>query len=70
MKLRPNQHHQRGSTLIAAFSSWFDLTVLLALGPEPTWHGSIHGGVTGHFLHGVAPSAATSTSVCSSYWNI
>ncbi len=37
--------------------------VLPALGPEPTRHGSIHGGVAGHFLHGVAPSAATSTSV-------
>ena len=33
------------------------------LGPEPTRRGSIHGGVAGHFLHGVAPSAATSTSV-------
>ena len=37
--------------------------VLPALGPEPTQHGSIHGGVAGHFLHGVAPTAATSTSV-------
>src|SRR5215216_3717269 len=37
--------------------------VLPALGPEPTWRGSIHGGVAGHFLHGVAPSVATSTSV-------
>ena len=37
--------------------------VLPALGPEPTRRGSIHGGVAGHFLHGVAPSAATSTSV-------
>ena len=27
--------------------------MLPALGPEPTWHGSIHGGVAGHFLHGV-----------------
>ena len=63
MKLRPNRRHQRGCTLIAAFSSRFDLTVLPALGPKPTRHGSIHGGVAGHFLHGVAPSAATSTSV-------
>ena len=37
--------------------------VLLALGPKPTRRESIHSGVTGHFLHGVAPSAATSTSV-------
>src|SRR3954471_11225530 len=37
--------------------------VLQALGPEPTRRGSIHDGVAGHFLHGVAPSAATSTSV-------
>ena len=37
--------------------------MLPALSPEPTRHGSIHGGVAGHFLHGVAPSAATSTSV-------
>src|SRR3954470_8494452 len=37
--------------------------VLQALGPEPTRRGSIHGGVAGHFLHGVAPSAATSTLV-------
>ena len=37
--------------------------VLPALGPEPTRRGSIHGGVAGHFLHGIAPSAATSTSV-------
>ncbi|TKW71129.1 MAG: hypothetical protein DI610_11610 [Staphylococcus hominis] len=37
--------------------------MLPALGPEPTRRGSIHGGVAGHFLHGVAPSAATSTSV-------
>src|SRR3954470_12246098 len=37
--------------------------VLQALGPEPTRRGSIHGGVAGHFLHGVAPSATTSTSV-------
>ena len=37
--------------------------VLPALGPEPTRRGSIHGGVAGHFLHGVAPSATTSTSV-------
>ena len=37
--------------------------VLPALGPEPTQRGSIHGGVAGHFLHGVAPSAAMSTSV-------
>ena len=36
--------------------------VLPALGPEPTRHGSIHGGVAGHFLHGVAPSAVMSTS--------
>ena len=27
--------------------------MLPALGPEPTRRGSIHGGVTGHFLHGV-----------------
>ena len=63
MKMRPNRRHQRGCTLIAAFSSRFDLTVLPALGPEPTRRGSIHGGVAGHFLHGVAPSAAMSTSV-------
>ena len=63
MKLRPNRRHQRGCTLIAAFSSCFDLTVLPALGPELTRHGSIHGSVADHFLHGVAPSAATSTSV-------
>ena len=63
MKLRPNRRHQRGCTLIAASSSSFDLTVLPALGPEPTRRDSIHGGVAGHFLHGVAPSAATSTSV-------
>ena len=37
--------------------------VLSALGPKPTRRGSIHGGVAGHFLHGVAPQAATSTSV-------
>src|SRR3954464_3134178 len=37
--------------------------VVPALGPEPTLHGSIHGGVADHFLHDVAPSAATSTSV-------
>src|SRR3990170_1247564 len=37
--------------------------MLSALGPEPTRRGSIHGGVAGHFLHGVAPSAATSKSV-------
>src|SRR3954469_3799814 len=37
--------------------------VLPALGPEPTRCGSIHGGIAGHFLHDVAPSAATSTSV-------
>ena len=37
--------------------------VLPALGPEPTRRDSIHGGVAGHFLHDVAPSAATSTSV-------
>ena len=37
--------------------------MLPALGPEPTRRGSIHGGVAGHFLHGAAPSAATSTSV-------
>ena len=37
--------------------------VLPALGPEPTRRGSIHGGIAGHFLHGVAPWAATSTSV-------
>ena len=37
--------------------------MLSALGPEPTWRGSIYGGVAGHFLHVVAPSAATSTSV-------
>ena len=36
--------------------------VLPALGPEPTRRGSIHGVVAGHFLHGVAPSAATSRS--------
>ena len=37
--------------------------VLLALGPEPTRRGFIHGGVAGHFLHNIAPSAAMSTSV-------
>ena len=37
--------------------------MLPALGPEPTRRGSIHGGVADHFLHGVAPSAASSTSV-------
>ena len=37
--------------------------MLPTLGPEPTWCDSIHGGVAGHFLHGVAPSATTSTSV-------
>ena len=37
--------------------------MLPTLGPEPTRRGSIHGGVAGHFLHGVAPSAAMSTSV-------
>ena len=37
--------------------------MLLVLGPEPTRRNSIQGGVAGHFLHGVAPSAATSTSV-------
>ena len=63
MKLRLNRHHQRGSTIIAAFSSLFDLTVLSALGPPPTRCDSTHGGVARHFLHGVAPSAATSTSV-------
>ena len=62
-KPMPTWRHQRGCTLIAAFSSSFDLTVLPALGHEPTRRSSIHGGVAGHFLHGVAPSAATSTSV-------
>ena len=37
--------------------------MLLTLGPEPTRRVSIHGGVAGHFLHDVAPSAVTSTSV-------
>ena len=37
--------------------------MLPALGPEPTQRGSIHGGVAGHFLHVVAPSVPTSTSV-------
>lgn len=37
--------------------------MLSALGPEPTLCGSIHDGVADHFLHGVAPSAASSTSV-------
>ena len=37
--------------------------MLPALGPEPTRRGSIHGGIADHFLHGVAPSAATSTLV-------
>ena len=37
--------------------------MLPALGPEPTRCGSIHGSVADHFLHGVAPSAATSTLV-------
>ena len=37
--------------------------MLPGLGPELTWHGSIHGGVAGHFLHGVAPSAVTYTSI-------
>ena len=37
--------------------------MLPVLGPEPTRRGSIHGGIAVHFLHGVAPSAATSTSI-------
>ena len=37
--------------------------VLPALDPELTRRGSIHAGDAGHFLHGVAPSAATSRSV-------
>ncbi len=36
--------------------------MLPALGPEPTRRSSIHSGVAGHFLHSVAPSAATSTT--------
>ena len=37
--------------------------MLPALGPEPTQRGSIHGGIAGHFLPGVASSVVTSTSV-------
>ena len=37
--------------------------MLSELGPEPTRRGSIHDGVVDHFLHGVAPTVATSTLV-------
>ena len=55
MKPSPTRRHQGGSALTVVFYLGFDLTGVLVLDTEQTWHFSIDGAIAGHIIHGVSP---------------